>query len=139
MDIKGTMNTLLARAVLESRATCTTGRYPYRRTYRCSAWQRFGRWVVAGILVLMGLIFIALFLCLAARRKRRARKYATNPTPMAATHQTYPDQNQGYGYNNGPQQEYGNANNYGQNPPYQQAGYAPPPGPPPATYQGGYK
>lgn len=79
--------------------------------------------------------------CLARRRRRRAARYSTNPTPMGNTASA-----PAYGYNNnnnnnGPPQEYGQTNYgngaYGANPPYQQ-GYNPPPGPPPNTH-GGYK
>ncbi|RDW84806.1 hypothetical protein BP6252_02396 [Coleophoma cylindrospora] len=125
---------IIKRALIDKRAICRTG-YPYYRTYTCSSWSRWGRWVLAGILILFALIFILAFLCLARRRRRRrATNYTTNPTPMVANTATAP----AYGYNNGPQQEYGQMNGaYGANPPYQQ-GYNPPPGPPPNTY-GGYK
>ncbi|KAH6713389.1 hypothetical protein BKA61DRAFT_675633 [Leptodontidium sp. MPI-SDFR-AT-0119] len=79
-----------------------------------SAFNRWGRWVLAGILILMAIFLMFIFLCLSRRRKRRA---ALHSTPMTA-----PVGNAGYnsgyngGYNNNTQQ------------------YAPPAGAPPPQY-----
>ncbi|EKD12927.1 uncharacterized protein L3040_005786 [Drepanopeziza brunnea f. sp. 'multigermtubi'] len=75
-----------------------------------SNWDRWGRWVLAGILIFLGLFLFFLYLCCANRRRRRRMNNA--PTPMTA-------HNPGYsGYH--PQQP-----------------YAPPPGPPPPQYVNG--
>ncbi|CZS92016.1 hypothetical protein WAI453_000035 [Rhynchosporium graminicola] len=84
-----------------------------------SNFSRWGRWVLAGILIFFGIFLFFMFLCISKRRKRRA---ALHSTPMTA-----PAGNAGYnsGYNNG---------GYNNNAPTQQ--YAPPPGAPPPTYAG---
>ena len=90
----------------------------YTQRYNCnSAWSRFGRWILAGVLIFIGLILLFLILCLSRRRKRRAAKYTSQPatTYNAPQTSTY-DNNNTYGVNNG--------------------GYAPPAGPPPTNYGG---
>ncbi|CZR60744.1 uncharacterized protein PAC_10640 [Phialocephala subalpina] len=107
------VQTLAARSVsLMSRALYNNCTYYSngRRYCRNSAWGRWGRWVLAGILILIAVILVFLFLCLGQRRRRRARNYQTTQTPMTAPSGGY--------YNN-------------------QQQYNPPAGVPP-TYGGGY-
>ncbi|KAI9048459.1 hypothetical protein LZ554_007295 [Drepanopeziza brunnea f. sp. 'monogermtubi'] len=80
----------------------------YYRNCR-SNWGRWGRWVLAGILIFLGLFLFFLYLCCANRRRRRRMNNA--PTPMTA-------HNPGYSGN------------------YQQP-YASPPGAPPPDYGNG--
>ncbi|KAH7420172.1 hypothetical protein BKA64DRAFT_34746 [Cadophora sp. MPI-SDFR-AT-0126] len=82
-----------------------------------SAFSRWGRWVLAGILIFLGILLLFIVLCCSKRRKRRR---ALHSTPMTAP----VGHNSGYnaGYNNG-----GGAYN-------QQ--YAPPAGAPPPQYGG---
>ncbi|EPE35357.1 hypothetical protein GLAREA_11056 [Glarea lozoyensis ATCC 20868] len=123
----------LARAIVEKaselvsrelvkRRTCYRTRYGYTQAYRCSnsAWSRFGRWILAGVLILIGLILLLMILCLSRRRKRRAAKYATQPATT---------------YNAPPQTTYNNTG-YDQNAGYGNQQYAPPAGAPPPNYGG---
>ncbi|APA11941.1 hypothetical protein SS1G_05489 [Sclerotinia sclerotiorum 1980 UF-70] len=101
---------------LHSRATCYRRGYGY---YRCnSAWYRFGRWILAGILIFVGLILLFAIMCITRRRRRRNQIRSGN-TPM-----TY---NQSNTY--GPSAP----NNYNSQ---SQQQYAPPAGAPP-NYGGG--
>ncbi|KAH8586671.1 hypothetical protein B0O99DRAFT_50295 [Bisporella sp. PMI_857] len=102
---------IVARQYYNSR-TCR-----YNRRYCTSAWNRYGRWILAGVLIFIFLILIFLILCVRQRRMRRARNNMI-ATPMAS--------HPGYG-NNNPQYQYGNNTGYNQQ-------YAAPPGPPPPTY-----
>ncbi|KAG4026758.1 hypothetical protein MFRU_037g00690 [Monilinia fructicola] len=93
-----------------SRATCYSRNYGY---YRCrSAWSRFGRWVLAGILIFVAIFFFFIILCI-SRRRRRRNQISSGNQPMAYSQPT---------------------NTYNQ-PPAQP--YAPPPGVPP-SYGGGH-
>ncbi|KAJ8066892.1 hypothetical protein OCU04_004278 [Sclerotinia nivalis] len=80
--------------------------------YRCnSAWNRFGRWILAGVLIFIGLILLFAIMCITRRRRRRTQIRSGN------THMTY---NQPNTYGQAP------ANNYNS-----QQQYAPPAGAPP--------
>jgi len=106
---RDTENTLVARD------TCYRDYYGY---YNChSSWYRWGRWVLAGILIFIGVIF--LFACLFVTRRRRRRNQISNTSqPMAYT---APTGRQDYDYSQ---------------PPPQGQTYASPPGAPP-QYGGG--
>jgi len=96
-----------------------------------SAWHRWGRWVLAGVVIFVGLVVIAGVLLMQNRRRRRSHPVATS-TPMAyqapiapaggyynsQTAQPY-DQNLNPQYE--PQQTYNRT-------------YAAPEGPPPPQY-----
>ncbi|CAD6445533.1 453d12ef-e1fa-4cca-80c3-1f4c6813acf8 [Sclerotinia trifoliorum] len=79
---------------LHSRATCFRRGYGY---YRCnSAWYRFGRWVLAGILIFIGLILLFAIMCITRRRRRRNQIRSGN-TPMTYNQpNTYNSQQQQY-------------------------------------------
>ena len=65
---------------ISSRATCYRRNYGY---YRCnSAWHRFGRWILAGVLIIMVLFFLFIFMCISKRRRRRNQIRSGNQ-PMA--------------------------------------------------------
>jgi len=99
----------------------------YYGNCRRSAWSRFGRWVLAGILIFIAIFMLLVLLCMRNRRRRRAHP-KINSNPM--THQTHaPAPQTGTYYN----QDQG----YAQNQSYNQ-GYAPPPGAPPKYGGGGY-
>ncbi|RKF80255.1 hypothetical protein GcM1_195023 [Golovinomyces cichoracearum] len=85
------------------------GHYGYYSTCRRSVWSRFGRWVLAGILIILGLIAIAVTLCCITRRNRQIRRRKKNQGLESS----------GSNYFDGPP------------PPQQQQQYAPPPGAPP--------
>jgi len=106
---------------IAARATYSTCRDRYGRLYRCrtSAWSRYGRWILTGILILIAVVFVLMCLCLAQRKRRKARKYQTTQTPMTAPPQ--PQQNY-----------YGGDQQYNQN--QNQNQYAPPSGAPPQNY-----
>ncbi|ESZ89750.1 hypothetical protein SBOR_9863 [Sclerotinia borealis F-4128] len=116
---------------LHSRATCYRRNYGY---YTCrSGWSRFGRWILAGVLILIGLVFLFAFMCITRKRRRRNQIKSSNQ-PMAYTQPTNTNTNT-YGqapvsntYNQQPAQDY----NYSQ----PQQSYAPPAGAPP-MYGGG--
>jgi len=101
---------------LHSRATCYRRYYGY---YSCnSAWSRFGRWILAGVLIFIFVLFLFAAMCLARRRRRRNQISSTNqPMAYSQTGNTY----------NQP------ANNYDYSEPQT---YAPPAGAPP-IYGGG--
>jgi len=87
-----------------------------------STWSRWGRWVLAGILIFVGLLVLLFILFMGRRRRRRSGFNNTTSTPMTTN----------YGYSNGgaPASGYAGAT-------YPQTEqYAPPQGPPP-TYGGG--
>ncbi|KAF4628184.1 hypothetical protein G7Y89_g9969 [Cudoniella acicularis] len=110
---------ILAPREVFPRATCYRYQYGYSYAYNCnSAWYRWGRWLLAGILILIG-IFLVLFIL--RRRRRNRNQYATTSTPMT----TQPVSAYDAGYNNG---EY-NANGGGYYNQNQQ--YEPPTGAPP--------
>merc|ERR1712058_158677 len=69
----------------------------FQRCRNSSAFSRWGRWVVAGILIFFGILLLFLVLCCAKRRKRRAALHSTPMTAPSGHH------NSGYnaGYNNG--------------------------------------
>ncbi|RDL37696.1 uncharacterized protein BP5553_05129 [Venustampulla echinocandica] len=135
-----------AMGVLIPRRTCTTYRngYPYRTTCN-SAWTVWVRWLVAGIVIFFAFAFFAFVLCCISRRRKRSRRYATNPMPMAPQN-VYngpppqdPSPQQGGYYNPGPYSPpqgapptYGDQNNTGYYPPQQggvtqpQGAYQPP-------------
>ncbi|CAG8959701.1 hypothetical protein HYFRA_00001607 [Hymenoscyphus fraxineus] len=96
-----------------------------RVAYRCSAWQRYGRWIVTGVLLFISLACLITYMIL-SRKRKRARMLNMHTQPPLAP-------NGGYGgYAVPGQQQYGeNGHGYGQ----QQ--YAPPPGAPPGYGQGG--
>ncbi|KAF1818413.1 uncharacterized protein K489DRAFT_384840 [Dissoconium aciculare CBS 342.82] len=50
-------------------ATCYD-RY-YNRYYTCSAWDRYGRWVFLGCIILFALFIFFLGSCISARRRRK--------------------------------------------------------------------
>ncbi|KAF7952459.1 uncharacterized protein EAE97_001956 [Botrytis byssoidea] len=103
---------------LTSRARCYRNGYGY---YRCnSAWSRFGRWILAGVLIFVGLILLFAIMCISRRRRRRNQISSTNQ-PMAYTQPaaTYGQAPASYNYSQ-PQQS-----------------YAPPAGAPP-TYGGAH-
>ncbi|KAG9238413.1 permease for cytosine/purines, uracil, thiamine, allantoin-domain-containing protein [Amylocarpus encephaloides] len=111
----------LAARELVPRRTCYRSRYGYRSSYRCrSAFSSWGRWVLAGILIFVGLVLLLVLLCCSRRRKRRnATRMATQPAT------TYTPQNHNNTNNNG----YTGA-------PANNTQYAPPAGAPP-TYGNG--
>ncbi|OWP01724.1 hypothetical protein B2J93_2316 [Marssonina coronariae] len=87
-------------------------RYGYTRYNNCdSAWHRWGRWLLSGVLIFIGIFLVFFVFCCIRCRQRRQNRHATS-TPMTATG------NQGYA-----QQQYV--------PPQQ---YAPPAGAPPPQY-----
>ncbi|KAF7870567.1 hypothetical protein EAF04_004311 [Stromatinia cepivora] len=103
---------------LHSRATCYRRGYGY---YRCnSAWNRFGRWILAGVLIFIGIILLFAIMCISRRRRRRMQIRSGN-TPM-----TY---NQPNTYGQPP-----TSNNYN----YSQQQYAPPAGAPGGANQDYY-
>ncbi|KAB8294829.1 hypothetical protein EYC80_006790 [Monilinia laxa] len=102
-----------------SRATCYRRNYGY---YRCnSAWSRFGRWILAGVLIFIGVLFLFVILCISKRRRRR-NQISSGNQPMAYSQPTNT-------YNQPPAQPY----DYTQ----PQQSYAAPPGVP-STYGGGH-
>ncbi|KAG9244845.1 hypothetical protein BJ878DRAFT_575379 [Calycina marina] len=101
-------NTILPRYISSYRTCSYNSRY-------CSNWSRYGRWVLAGVLIFVALVLVFFLLCCRQRRRRRRMNTAT---PMA----TQP----AYANNNGP--GYGNQGYNSQ--------YAPPAGPPPQEYGG---
>ncbi|KAE8453858.1 hypothetical protein EG329_007634 [Mollisiaceae sp. DMI_Dod_QoI] len=70
--------------------------------YCRSSWYRWGRWVLAGVLLAIGLILVLLFLCLARRRRRRSARFQTTQTPMTAPPGGYYNNNQQYNAPAGP-------------------------------------
>jgi len=93
-----------------------------------SAWYRWGRWVLAGILIFLAIVLIFFFMCLRKRRSRRRMTSAstrmTYQAPIAPQTGAYYNQEQNQDYNPGYNQ------GYNQN-------YAAPEGPPPQY--GGYE
>ncbi|KAI9641785.1 hypothetical protein NHQ30_009644 [Ciborinia camelliae] len=103
---------------LHSRATCYRRGYGY---YRCnSAWSRFGRWILTGILIFFALILVFAILCISKRRRRR-NQISSGNQPMAYTQ---------------PANTYGQPAVQGYNYSQPQQSYAPPAGAPP--YGGGH-
>jgi len=89
------INSILPRAaVLVSRRTCYSNNYNggyggYSGSYNCdSAWYRWGRWVLAGILILIGICFLltAAF-CVLCRKRRNRKRYENTTTPMSNVQQ----------------------------------------------------
>ncbi|TVY35063.1 hypothetical protein LSUB1_G005066 [Lachnellula subtilissima] len=119
------INSILPRAAaLVSRNSCYNNNYNsgygggYGGSYSCnSAWSRWGRWVLAGILIFIGICFLLVIALCAMRRKRRNRKrYESTTTPMANVQQPV-----GGGYQN------------------DQPAYARPSEPAPPLYSGNYE
>jgi len=79
-------------AALVARRTCYNNNYNsgYNSgyggggSYNCnSKWSRWGRWVLAGILIFIAVVFMLLFAFCARRRRRRSQKsYENTNTPM---------------------------------------------------------
>ncbi|PMD25468.1 hypothetical protein NA56DRAFT_745251 [Hyaloscypha hepaticicola] len=77
-----------------------------------SAWYRWGRWVLAGVLLFIGLVFLAVLL-FCTRRRRRRNRYATPMTsqaPLGGYNSGYGNGNQHYNPPSGPPPQYGNPN-----------------------------
>ncbi|KAM3075147.1 hypothetical protein ACMFMG_007399 [Clarireedia jacksonii] len=115
------IDTREAESNLVSRATCYDRYYGY---YSCrrSAWSRFGRWILAGILIFIALFFLFVIMCITRRRRRRNQIVSTNqPMAYQTPSNNYPPASNDYYAPQGQQQ------------------YAPPAGKPPyhndnATY-----
>jgi len=83
-----------------------------------SAWSRWGRWVLAGILLFLAILFIFLALCFRRRRARRNQIFTTS-TPMQAQqpggvyyNQTQPQYEGNYAPPAGAPPNYGGQNEY---------------------------
>ncbi|CAG8983066.1 hypothetical protein HYALB_00006094 [Hymenoscyphus albidus] len=96
-----------------------------RVSYRCSAWQRYGRWIVTGVLLSLSIFCLITYMIL-SRKRKRARMLNMHTQPPLAP-------NGGYGGYALPGQQYGQQQQNG----YGQQQYAPPPGAPPGYGQGG--
>jgi len=85
-----------------------------------SRWSRWGRWVLAGVLILVGLLFFLTLMFITQRRRRRNRlAFGNAPMPV--------QQQQQMGATTAP---YNNNNNVGE--------YSPPMGAPPPMGNAGY-
>lgn len=79
----------------------------YRSGYTCySSWYWWGRWVLAGVVILVFIICIVLLGCRSARRRRsRGLQPMYGTGWMGGKNNVMPHNNQGY-YQNGNQQNY---------------------------------
>ncbi|PMD57368.1 uncharacterized protein K444DRAFT_615826 [Hyaloscypha bicolor E] len=73
-----------------------------------SSWYRWGRWVLAGILIFIGLIILAFILFCGSRRRRRNRHAVpmTSQAPLGGFNSGYGNEQQ-YGAPLGPPPQYG--------------------------------
>ncbi|RKF56145.1 hypothetical protein OnM2_077037 [Erysiphe neolycopersici] len=91
------------------------GRYGYYSTCKRSIWSRFGSWILAGLMVFLGIItIIAALICLTIRRRRsRRHRISTNTPAYNTTQQGYHDQSQTYAPPPNAPPKYGGPEPYG--------------------------
>ncbi|KAH8884517.1 hypothetical protein GQ53DRAFT_396230 [Thozetella sp. PMI_491] len=95
-----TMNQLAEQAELAKRYTyyCPSGYYASGSHCYPSAWYGWGRWVLAGVVVVVFIICLASLACINSRRRRRqglAPRYGTGWMAPAPKYENNPN-----GYNN---------------------------------------
>ncbi|KAI6248435.1 hypothetical protein HI914_03209 [Erysiphe necator] len=107
-----------ARSALSRRAYgyCVRyGRYGYYSTCDRSFWSRFGRWILAGIMVFLGVtVLITALICLAIRKRRSRRRQTSLYTPaVGTTQQGYFNGSQTYAPPHNAPPKYGGPQPYG--------------------------
>ncbi|EME41968.1 hypothetical protein DOTSEDRAFT_72911 [Dothistroma septosporum NZE10] len=143
----------IAARALERRETCYNTIYGVQCYY--SRWDRWGRWVLLGVILFVAILIFFLFSCISSRRRRKvgqkpimgtgwaaAGQPQYNSAPMQQNYQNPPPQYQQNNAQYGQNADYYGGNQYGNNtqyqppvgaPPNESYGqYAPPSGPPPA-------
>jgi len=100
------LDTREAENNLVSRARCYDSYYRRYYTCRSSAWSRFGRWILAGVLIFVAVIFLFAIMCMSRRRRRRNQISSNQPMAYQAPSNNYPPASNDYYAPQGQQQQY---------------------------------